>query len=263
MGLLLLLGGSGTGIVDRYPTVAAAFSLRKIRDNYGGAAIRVRRSSDSAELDVPFISKDLDTSSLLSFVGAGDGFVTTWYDQKSGNNAVNATAGTQPLIVSGGVLQTENSKPAVVFGINKILTTGANVAITRPFTWCVTRRVQADDSEVVTSVAFRMQQIASGNAVRIRVTGGSGASLASAGNTFSIFTGQIQASPNARLRRNGGSWSTSTGYTETPAAAPIILGRTTGAGISNHCESVYFSSELSEAEISAIESNMNAYWGAY
>ena len=43
----------------------------------------------------------------------GNGFVTTWYDQ-SGNvrNATQATAGNQPQIVTGGVVITENGKPA-------------------------------------------------------------------------------------------------------------------------------------------------------
>lgn len=262
MGLLLLMGSGGRSILDRY-TATIAFSLRKIRDSYGGSAIRVRRSSDSTEQNIGFNGYDLDTSALTSFVGAGDGFVTTWYDQVGGNNAVQATGASQPLIVSGGTIQTEAGKPCIVFGLDKTLVTGTVENITRPFTWICARRVQVDDSEMIASIPYRLQQIAGGNAVRVRGSAGSGASLASAGNTFSIFTGQIQSSPNARIRRNGGSFTSSTGYTETPTASTLTLNRANAAARSNHCESIYFNSEISDAAISAIETNMNQYWGAY
>jgi hypothetical protein len=74
----------------------------------------VRRSSDSAEQDIGFSGNNLDTASLLSFCGAGDGFVTTWYDQVGSNNAVQATAGSQPQIVaSGATIVNEFTKPAL------------------------------------------------------------------------------------------------------------------------------------------------------
>jgi hypothetical protein len=96
---------------------AAAYSLRKLRSGYTGSAIRVRRSSDNAEADIGFDSAgNLDTTALLTFIGSGNGFVTTWYDQ-SGNarNATQTTAGSQPLIVSNGALEALNGKPAILF----------------------------------------------------------------------------------------------------------------------------------------------------
>jgi hypothetical protein len=105
-----------TPLLDTYPSAAAAYSVRLLRTAYAGSAIRVRRSSDNAEQDIGFSSGNLDTSSLLSFVGANNGFVTTWYDQ-SGNarNATQSTAVNQPQIVSSGTILTENSKPSVRF----------------------------------------------------------------------------------------------------------------------------------------------------
>jgi hypothetical protein len=95
---------------------AAAYSLRKLRTAYTGSAIRVRRSSDNAVFDVGFTaSGDLDTGALLTFVGAGNGFVTTWYDQSdNGRHAAQATVNLQPSIVSNGVIQTQNGRPTVV-----------------------------------------------------------------------------------------------------------------------------------------------------
>jgi hypothetical protein len=102
-------------LLDLYPNAAAAYSLRKLRDAYTGSAIRVRRSSDNDEQNIGFTGTgDLDTSSLTSFCGSGNGFVTTWYDQ-SGNarNATQSTAANQPQIVSSGSLLTLNSKPKI------------------------------------------------------------------------------------------------------------------------------------------------------
>ena len=91
-------------LLDTYPGAAAAYSLRKLSSTYNGSAIRIRRSSDNAETDIGFVSNTLDTASLLTFCGVGNGFITTWYDQ-SGNikNATQATATNQPRIVTSGL----------------------------------------------------------------------------------------------------------------------------------------------------------------
>ena len=107
---------SFVGLLDLYPSAAAAYSLRKLRSAYTGSAIRVRRSSDNTEQDIGFVNNALDTSSLTSFCGSGNGFVTTWYDQ-SGNarNATQTTAANQPQIVSSGSVINENTKPCIQF----------------------------------------------------------------------------------------------------------------------------------------------------
>jgi hypothetical protein len=108
---------SFVGLLDLYPSAAAAYSLRKLRAVYTGSAIRVRRT-DLTESDIGFNALgNLDTSALLAFTGTGaldNGFVTTWYDQ-SGNakNATQTTALSQPQIVSAGTLVTLNSKPSI------------------------------------------------------------------------------------------------------------------------------------------------------
>jgi hypothetical protein len=63
---------------------------------------------------------ELDAEALLSFVGTGNGFVTTWYDQSgNGRNAAQTTATLQPRIVSNGALITENGRPYIDFTGNK------------------------------------------------------------------------------------------------------------------------------------------------
>lgn len=56
-------------LLDTYINAAVAYSLRKLRTAYTGSSIRVRRSSDNAEQDIAFSGNDLDTTSLLDFVG--------------------------------------------------------------------------------------------------------------------------------------------------------------------------------------------------
>ena len=112
-------------LLDRFPATVA-YSLRKIRTGQT-RAIRVRRSSDNTEQDIGFVGNDLDTTSLLSFCGVGNGFVTTWYDQSNnGYNATQTTQANQPQIVSSGVVITDNGKPAIQFdGNNDVLKTGS------------------------------------------------------------------------------------------------------------------------------------------
>ena len=101
-------------LLDTNPGASVAYSLRKLSSAYAGSAIRVRRSSDNTEQNIGFVNGVLDTAALLSFCGAGSGFVTTFYDQ-SGNakNSVQPSAGSQPRIVLSGVLETLNSKPTI------------------------------------------------------------------------------------------------------------------------------------------------------
>jgi len=103
-------------LLDVYSGATAAYSLRDLRAGTSGSAVvRVRRSSDNTEQD--FTAIQVTDGTLTTFCGAGNGFVRTWYDQStSGNNAIQATTSSQPRIVSGGVLETDGGKPAIVFG---------------------------------------------------------------------------------------------------------------------------------------------------
>ena len=115
---------NGNLLLDDYPNAATAYSVRKLRNYYIGPCLRVRRSSDNAEQNIYFNpSGELDTTSLLSFVGAGNGFITTWYDQSTnGRNQTQTTAINQPRIVNNGILDIKGSKPCLNFdGINDFL----------------------------------------------------------------------------------------------------------------------------------------------
>ena len=115
IGTPLLPSGQTAGLLDTYSDALVAYSLRKLRSWYYDAAIRVRRSSDNTEQDIYFdASGNLDTASLLTFVGSGSGYVAKWYDQSGSNNhLIKISATNQPRIVNAGVLETIGGKPAV------------------------------------------------------------------------------------------------------------------------------------------------------
>jgi hypothetical protein len=107
----------GSLLLDTYSGASSAYSLRKLRTAYTGAAIRVRRSSDSTAQDIGFKADgSLDTTALLAFVGAGNGFVSIWYDQAGSANFTQPNSANQPQIVSSGSVLIDNGKPTISFG---------------------------------------------------------------------------------------------------------------------------------------------------
>ena len=103
-------------LLDTYTEATAAYSLRKVRNDYVGGPIVVRRSSDNNTVSVGFTSAgELDTAALLSFCGSGDGFVQTWYDQAGSNDLIQNSTSAQPQIVASGAVVTVNNHPAVDF----------------------------------------------------------------------------------------------------------------------------------------------------
>jgi hypothetical protein len=106
----------------KWKDAALIYSIRLVNTSYTGPLIKVRRSSDDATLDIyPVIQLHkqdsvIDEAALLSFVGAGSGFIDTWYDQSGfGRNANQATTTNQPRIVNAGVIDRINTRPTVVF----------------------------------------------------------------------------------------------------------------------------------------------------
>lgn len=142
IGIALRTQFLSAGFVNPFDGAAAAYSVRiPGGSTYTGPLIRVRRSSDNAEQDINSVgtmdangNKALDTSALLTFAGAGNAFVVTWYDQSgNGKNCTQGTAAKQPRIVNAGALDSFNSISSMLFdGINDIFTT--TLATTHPFT---------------------------------------------------------------------------------------------------------------------------------
>lgn len=130
-------GASFQGVLDDYTTgLWGAYSVsRKLLTTYSGALIRVRRSSDSTEQDInPLANGELDVASLLSFCGAGNGFITKVYDQLDIADLVQATAGTQPQIVASGVLCVNDLDLPAMQGASKRVANTFASTMTLPIT---------------------------------------------------------------------------------------------------------------------------------
>jgi len=100
--------------LDTFTGASLGLSLVRLRKEYTGFCIKVRRSSDNAELDIGFVDGVLDIATLLTFVGSGNGFVSIIYDQVGSNNMVQNTASLQGQIVSNGEVILKGGKPCII-----------------------------------------------------------------------------------------------------------------------------------------------------
>lgn len=133
------------------PELRCAYSLRLVNGNYAGALIKIRRASDSQEVDVfPDLNGEISLNSKVSvnnnvtypapnvpnlgqFLNAVGyktnpqtasitAAVTTWYDQSgNGDNITNSTVSQQPTLFDSTALSNagdfirNNTKPGVLF----------------------------------------------------------------------------------------------------------------------------------------------------
>ena len=82
----------------------AAYSVRKLRTAYTGAAIQVQATTGGATAEIGFdVDNNLDTATLLAFAGTNEVRVSIWYDQSLNlNNAVQTTVAQRPIVVAAG-----------------------------------------------------------------------------------------------------------------------------------------------------------------
>ncbi|WMW77319.1 putative Ig domain-containing protein [Flavobacterium sp. 20NA77.7] len=256
-------------------TANVAYSLRKLSSSYTGAAIRVRRSSDNAEQNIGFdMSGNLDQSALTAFVGSGNGFVTTWYDQSGkGKNVTQTTNANQPKIVSNGTIITRNGKPMMNFESG----TSARLVNTSTTSTLPVSMVNVAGVDRVSSSEFNFASIGGSNGLCLRIQNGQfigikiGSALvftnsyASAGqlNVLSV----IQTSSTGNMFLNG-TQATITAGGSNGVANPspnITIGAPGDFGASSNdgflSESIFYSSLLSTTDRQALEANQAAYYG--
>ena len=129
-----------TYLVDAYSPIVA-YSFWKLNST-STVCLRVRRSNDNAEQDIGFDGNYLDVASMLSFVGANDGFIVKWRNQGTGGGtfpAVQNTASSQFRIVSAGVadlgaVNLSNDSMITTNGILHTLELSSFFVFTRPST---------------------------------------------------------------------------------------------------------------------------------
>lgn len=260
----------------------AACSLRKLRAGYTGAAIRVVRSSDSAELDIGFLGNGLNIPALMNHVGSGTGYVKKMYDQSgNGRDFVQSGAvGVMPQIVIAGTLQTVNGLPAIYYD----LTNGKGL------TYDATANTTFQDSVVAGVVRFASD---GGNNARILAGRNSGDAndYDASSAIFAYRPGtnqQIASYNNAQQSTSSYTYSTlSTIRTVTDSGKGTVVlavdGTEASGATSNNPSLRYFctgdvlgfgsplkgyinefilwNSVLTSTQLSALQANQKAYWG--
>lgn len=278
-----VVGPSPLNIIT--PAAEGAYSLRKLRCEYVGFAIRVRRSSDGSTSDIGFTTNgDLDTVSLKVFVGSGSGFVNIWYDQSgNGRNATQATQALQPRIVNAGVIEKNSSnRPSIFF--NGTYLKNAFFLTTQPVsTSCVwrARGLVSPGGELFgwgnnsgtgrrLGVWFQFISGSTGRyGVENQLAGTVGSNVLST-NTWYIAT---QVLPGANLPAlsqwiNGSAQPTVNLGTATPlniTAGEFAIGTIPTANVQGHNgdiqEVIYFNAQLTATERQYLEYSQSVYYG--
>lgn len=103
---VVVRAGGGAAPLDAFAQPSGAYSFRKLRTAYTGNAIRIRRASDNAELNigflgfVPGLGAPWDEAAAVAHCAATTCFGRTWYDQSGlGKDIGNATPANQPQLI--------------------------------------------------------------------------------------------------------------------------------------------------------------------
>lgn len=121
--------------LDTWTGATAAYSIRKLSNNYSGPAIRIRHNGTNAETDIGFSGNNLDTAAIVSAIGASEAMVVVWYDQTgNGFHVRNTTAVAQPNIYIGSTIgmQQINNIPAIRF--NAVVGANTQALVSTGFT---------------------------------------------------------------------------------------------------------------------------------
>jgi len=256
-------------LLDNYSGSAVAYSLRKLRYNYSGSAIRVRRESDNAEQDIGFVSNELDTTSLASFCSGTNGFVVTWYDQSgNGRNTTQSTTANQPKIYdsSTGVLL-ENGKPTLYFdGVNDCMQTTAFSTSSQPITRIILANQNTDTEGYLLDGDVSYRGVIGTNTTdqKHRINAGTTHNYTTENDGTQILRYVIFNGSSSQLYLNGTGLGTCNPGTNGLSRVTIGAIYTLGSNFAkaNIQEILIWASDQESNRI-AIETNINSYYGVY
>jgi len=174
-------------LLNDYPGASAAYSLRKVDSAYAGSAIKVRRSSDNTEQDIGFVNNRLDTGSLTTFVGSGNGFVSVWYDQSgNGRHVSQSVLASQPRIVSASIIENIGGRPVLNWHTSSVYLNRQNTTYSASAAFFVAR---ASSSMSTYAAVFGGANLGSSNgAIRILLTQAYYAAISTGVNTGGDLT---------------------------------------------------------------------------
>lgn len=256
-------------LLDTYSGGLLAFSLRKVSSSYIGSCIRVRRSSDNAELDIGFIGEDLDTVALLAFCGVSSGFVAKWYDQSGyANHALQVSASVQPRIVLNGVLEVLDgtANPAiVVYGGGVRFTLTSLVTCSSQFTSVnVYRKITSDETVGISGSGAPYPFLHfTGSQVLINTAGPAGIDFGNKSfpNNY-IGISYKNGSNNGGVFFNGTRLGSELALGASVGNFQYVLSRVGSGSSFKYSEAIFFNVNHL-ADMSPLFTNLNTYYGIY
>jgi hypothetical protein len=260
-------GGALDGITASTPS--GAYSFRKLKSTYAGPAIRLRRASDNAELDINFLGCTgftgcpLDTAAALAHCASTTCFLSAWYDQSGlARHLVQATAGSQPTFVFNCI----GAQPCIQTTTGAI--TAASVASVTPATGVVSFSIVANRPVGTAGFCGWARQNGIGNRITTNnvlnqwgLVGGTSGNLlvTAADNAWHSVQAALNGAASNVLVDGVNTTGTATGNT-VAGTAQIIGG---GGGVTcYHTEAIIWDNYvLAAGEQAALTSNQRGFWG--
>jgi hypothetical protein len=273
-------------LLDLYPAIAA-YSLRKLRASYTGACIRIRRTSDNAEQDIGFVSDVIDIASAVSFVlagGAGSGLVVKIYNQGTGGVTYDATQSlgtSQFFACNTSSFQMLNTKPALLtnhpdgggstskpplnlanringvksfFGVNKI-----NALVTANYLNGIEPGSQSGGlANGIFQGGLSAGVNGAGGFDGVNARSITGEDLNQQLVYVNLRSGNLYASKNGAVETNAGTFASSLEVLQLSGRSASSVTYLNGL----FQEQIFYTTDES-ANKSAIETNINAYYGIY
>jgi len=261
-------------------SMGLAYSLRRVSHIHTGYAIQVENDSGTT-LDIGFDNDgNLDTGSILTHIGSGEGYVTKWYDQSGNGNdayydASYTYAGDKPKIATGGSINMNNGRPTIdtsvggAFVMTEEFSTGTS---TNPFLMTIVcnsdRSVNNDNQGMIigTQVGNDNRFWVNRNRINWQINGGS-YNIYWTGNTYhntidqKLFSAFFNGS-QTDFERNGTA-ATGTANRTGPFRATLLFNawnNTAYEFIGDVQEILIFPQSSSRADIIP---NINSYYNIY
>ena len=231
-------------------------------------------SWDPALADIGFAGGWLDSAALLAFVGAGSGYVVTWYDQSgAGRDVASATAAAQPRLVNAGTLEAAaNGRPWALFSGAQSLASASLADLPAGNADSALMAVGKADNAATTRIAVMYGGTNNGQqrVLAAAVTTAEGrASIGGAGVNTGLATQMSSGvgnfgSETVELSWNGAAAAGSFGTLATVTPSPLVVGsapNNTLHWFGGLAEAAIFSRKLTVAEIAVLRADHRNVWG--
>ncbi|MBL7693133.1 MAG: VCBS repeat-containing protein, partial [Flavipsychrobacter sp.] len=251
-------------------TPKVAYSVRRLSTSYTGKLIQVRRSSDNSLSDIGYnAGNHLDTVALKTFIGGNTGYVVKWYDQSgNGNDGIQATNSSQPMIVSAGTIVRANGEPAIKFNGTNFMDGGStSYGITNARTLNAAYNYQSGTITAIIDRNLSQNPLFTINANNRGSARNDGLGMVTLGVALTppfATTFTMTWESGGALSVFANSVNTGTGTNTFPSTMNIMrIGRhfsTTNTGVLNFWEVILFGSAISTSEQEILDCNQQNYF---